>query len=86
MSAADASYSFSLYTSGARYGSEPTMPGFLSGSVLREIHFGQLTLGSNHVRLKRIPEDMGAPEINNLHDALVANNHIVQLEIAVRET
>lgn len=44
-----------------------------------------LTLGKDSLRLKRILENMGTTKINDFHDALVADDNIVELEISVRE-
>ena len=45
-----------------------------------------LTTSKNNFVLERIPEDSGTPEVDDLHDAVLIDDHIVELQIAMGET
>src|ERR1700744_5200315 len=53
------------------------------GRIYSTVH---RTFGWDGVALEGVFEHMSATKVDDLHDPLVANNHVVQLQIAVRKT
>lgn len=77
ISTAAASYSFASYTSGARYGSEPTIPVCRCQQLVSPLQLVLFTFSGYRVVLKGILEDMGAAEINDLHNTFVAHDDVI---------
>lgn len=84
MSAGCGSYFLSSYTSGARYGSEPTTPVHALVSII-SLAVVHLTGCHNNIVFERILEDACTSKVNDFHNAELVNHHVVQFQIPMRE-
>ena len=75
MSVGCGSYLERSYTSGARYGSDPTIPGGIR--ICFQRRYSRLTTCKDNLVLERIFEDSSTSEVDDLHDSVLVDDDIV---------